>query len=658
MYAYLPPRDYVESGKHVHTEISGRDRPKFFNRPVVPQINPNEAPLIHLAQTRVHGVIPNTNFMPHQQQQQEPPGHPRRQKQVHMDTSMGTMGGTTLGTPGDTLTGTIEEDGRRTICCQTDMRENECQTDPYTPDYYVEGGSNPEVLAIMTLQHNEGLPAGLAEVEMIDRIRRRKNVEMNLPQGSDDASMQTRLEQLEALEQVEWNEREQHIKELQEERLKQTAAALYQREAEREGQSADRLGLTRTQKMEATLAQKDKIRAKRQKATRMLEQTHSNPTQAIHKRDIINDYARHGPRGKAVETRSLVEKMQATNYDVRPTLLGFPEGVQELQRTEAPRVERVKKADTQPPEETLIHDLPTNYQKRLARQVVKDLDFANQTIIKAKAGPVGTQSITELYRATPRLIRPDTPTLVLEGDEDEEKEEALILLQRLLRGRSVQNDFFEGKERCHGLIEELQAAQKAKESEFRYTAQIEAEKFKQRQAQIVDGVIDAIQGDIIYTTMDYLAKELVRQREAAKFEKLRLQAESTRKQREDSEKQVRIAESTLRAREDAQFAQVQAINDYTTHTYLTGLLNSCMDYCAYRTALEEQLGIIEQEKQAGASGKSKEDEVCELMMQFIIPQVQKEQNKQKSEYALGERAKAQSAHIAATAALGGGLRTE
>ena len=36
-------------------------------------------------------------------------------------------------------------------------------------------------------------------------------------------------------------------------------------------------------------------------ATRMLEATYSNPTKAIHKRDIIGDYAKHGTRGKAVE---------------------------------------------------------------------------------------------------------------------------------------------------------------------------------------------------------------------------------------------------------------------------------------------------------------------------------------------------------------------
>lgn len=34
----------------------------------------------------------------------------------------------------------------------------------------------------VTLTHEEGLPAGLAEVEMIDRIRRRRDVELSLPQ--------------------------------------------------------------------------------------------------------------------------------------------------------------------------------------------------------------------------------------------------------------------------------------------------------------------------------------------------------------------------------------------------------------------------------------------------------------------------------------------
>ena len=51
---------------------------------------------------------------------------------------------------------------------------------------------------------------------------------------------------------------------------------------------------------------------------------------------------------------------------------------------------------------------------------------------------------------------------------------------------------------------------------------------------------------------------------------------------------------------------------------------------AYQTALNEQLEIIDMEAAAEDEGKTKEDEVCELMMNFVIPQVQKEQNKTKS----------------------------
>eukprot|EP01004_Peranema_trichophorum_P005502 NODE_435_length_2759_cov_57.306904_g372_i0.p1 GENE.NODE_435_length_2759_cov_57.306904_g372_i0~~NODE_435_length_2759_cov_57.306904_g372_i0.p1 ORF type:complete len:148 (-),score=40.37 NODE_435_length_2759_cov_57.306904_g372_i0:991-1434(-) len=145
----------------------------------------------------------------------------------------------------------------------------------------------------------------------------------------------------------------------------------------------------------------------------MLENEYLN-NKAATKRDIIDNYSKYGSRGKAVETQQLVEKMTATNYDVRPTLLGFAEGVQELQRTEAPRIQRIRKEEMIPPKEIILEDLPTNYRKRQARQVIKDLEFAHQAIIKSKTGPANTTSIQDLYRATPRLIRPDTPTLVLE----------------------------------------------------------------------------------------------------------------------------------------------------------------------------------------------------------------------------------------------------
>ena len=55
--------------------------------------------------------------------------------------------------------------------CQSDMRESDTQTDPYTPDYVVPAGTEPEVLGLAALKWGQGLPAGLHEVQMIERAR-------------------------------------------------------------------------------------------------------------------------------------------------------------------------------------------------------------------------------------------------------------------------------------------------------------------------------------------------------------------------------------------------------------------------------------------------------------------------------------------------------
>ena len=64
---------------------------------------------------------------------------------------------------------------------QTDYRESEAQTDPYSPEYVVRPGSQPELLTLATLAYERGLPAGLAEVEMIERARAKRAWEATLP---------------------------------------------------------------------------------------------------------------------------------------------------------------------------------------------------------------------------------------------------------------------------------------------------------------------------------------------------------------------------------------------------------------------------------------------------------------------------------------------
>ena len=91
--------------------------------------------------------------------------------------------------------------------------------------------------------------------------------------------------------------------------------------------------------------------------------------------------------------------------------------------------------------------------------------------------------------------------------ERDKQRRAVILLQRLVRGRAIQNMMFEGKEKRLDLISELRATE-----EWKQASGLEEERklIENYQERVLDGVTEAIQADVISKTMDNLSKELVR----------------------------------------------------------------------------------------------------------------------------------------------------
>lgn len=621
--------EYVTGGRGLATEIGGRDRFKFFKRPVVPtiegatQTNPAAATMpISSNRPLVHRTVqPRSQFLqsdnnvgtsvkPPRTLEKLRPQPPRQafganhadEQQHHSETTSSNT---------------------RSIECQTMFRESDTQTDPYTPDYFIEEGQQPEVLAIMELRYGEGLPAGAGEIHMIDRVQRRKRVESELPQGNDPLSMQQRLDALEALEKLEWEEREMHIKGLQDTRLNQMEIALKKREDAREEQSRSRVEAVKDAKMQEVQRKLQQLQEKRMTTTRKLATRHANPCCDKEEKDLIKNHILYGPRSAPVRTNTLVEKINTSNYDVRPTLLSFPEGVQELERTSVPKLETVKTAKLVPPEQPAVKMLETNYQKRQATQVLEHLEYANMIIEKSHEIKTKAASIQDLYRATPRLQRPDTPTLTLQGDDEEEKEEAVLLLQRLLRGRAVQNDFYEGKERCHGLIEELQSASNAKDAEYKWVPEQQREQFQARQEALAQSVVDGVQGDVIVGTLDYLFKELTRQQEAAKIDALRDLAEATRKELENKEADTRERERQLRAKEEIQYKKLIKGSDASIEGYLTQLIGSAIQTTAAECAVLEEWAHLQSKPAAVEPSSQIEEEelVCDLFDNFIVPTV-------------------------------------
>jgi len=94
----------------------------------------------------------------------------------------------------------VEEPKAKTVEIQTDYRESGTQTDPFTPDYIIERGSTPEVLTIDHLHFGQGLPASMAEMEVIETLREKRAFDNALPPTSDEACFVLRRRLMEEME--------------------------------------------------------------------------------------------------------------------------------------------------------------------------------------------------------------------------------------------------------------------------------------------------------------------------------------------------------------------------------------------------------------------------------------------------------------------------
>jgi hypothetical protein len=141
--------------------------------------------------------------------------------------------------------------------------------------------------------------------------------------------------------------------------------------------------------------------------------------------------------------------------------------------------------------------------------------------------------------------------------EKDKKRRATILLQRLIRGRAIQNFMFEGKEKRLDLISELRATEEYKNSSDMAEEKNLIEVYQER---VLDGVSEAIQSDIISKTMDNLSKELVRLKQERRIAGMVRLAEDVRRKREAEESGRRQAEQILREREDVLYQELMSVH--------------------------------------------------------------------------------------------------
>ena len=114
-----------------------------------------------------------------------------------------------------------EQNTLKTVECQTTYRESSAQTNPWLPDPCVRDSVRkiPEI-AIVGELINPITEPNIYEVETIERVRKRRNWEQNLPLISSTNDIPNRLLALESFEYEELMAKEKYFNDTQEERLK------------------------------------------------------------------------------------------------------------------------------------------------------------------------------------------------------------------------------------------------------------------------------------------------------------------------------------------------------------------------------------------------------------------------------------------------------
>ena len=514
----------------------------------------------------------------------------------------------------------------RTVECQSDYRESEAQTDPFTPDYVVREGDDPELLTLAALRFGEGLPAGLHEVRMIERAREKRAFEASLPPMTDEVSLALRRKMMSEQEMREWNVREEQIAEEQAEKLAAYDAKLRSEAEARELHWDERVEHMRQIKLTEKDKEISQIQRRRIKALRKLSEARKDVEAKVEPRDVVTEYADYGSEVYAPFARSglITRDKLAHQYETNPVALNTIEGLLDLESSAVAAKMLAPAAVTRPAKAKA----KLSYAERQAKRMQEQLDRTDAALKAAKQAKPSEKEQKDLllaaYRDSKPIERPPTPS-VMPPAHDEEVEMACVLLQRLLRGRAIQNMMYEGKERRLELIQELRADEGADDE----AATGAAGAAESAQRKVDAAAAESVQGALIAAALNESSKELRRNCEERRIADLVRAAEHSRRVREGEESGQRQRE--LEARMEAQegFRQLMLVHNSSAASFIEEICEEAVATVAADQALAEaelkhgRLGCVYDSVEGRHASHRAIAE--DLVHNLVLPEVQRQQ---------------------------------
>ncbi|KAI0230091.1 Cilia- and flagella-associated protein 91 [Lamellibrachia satsuma] len=512
----VPPKDYGDQN------VSGPNWYKFFTRPIIPYMQ-QVPPDVVLASGRQDPLTAAAVLEEEMTAKEQAPKH-------------------------------------RTICTQTDYRDESAQTDPYSPDYVIKPGVQPELLTLATLSYGCGLPAGLAEVEMIERARAKRVWEATLPPLSDVTQHEKRKKMMEDMEHIEWKLREQEIEKLQEARLAMLKRLLKQREEHHQELNSKRLDRLWAKKQEVKDVKIKQIRNNHIKAIRKMTIERKTIEGGMHRRDIVSDYSDYSSQVYAPLARiGVFLDRGSEQYVVKSRYLASYQGLLELENA---LPDFVTQPRVKAPKPRVIPKQGYVRRKyRRERELAEIYELIKEQAKRCEEPPKPLRYLQKIEKPIPR---PPTPTVNIPDHIEEEKELGIIFLQQLIRGRAVQNMMYEGKQKRLELIDELRsthalqlAEQQTQKQEKLATRALQRQRrLHEHKESVIDKVMSELEGESLGDMLDFLSKELIRLQEERRIHAFAMLAERQRRIREAEESGWRQMEERRRREEDELFKQL------------------------------------------------------------------------------------------------------
>lgn len=443
-----------------------------------------------------------------------------------------------------------------------------------------------------------------------------------------------------AMERKEWAFREGEIEKLQELRLEVLKQLLKRREEDQNELNMRHLNDQWYKLQEAKEAKVAQIRHKHVSDIRKLMGKGKNIEGKLQRRDIISDYSNfasqvYGPLSRL----GRFPDNNSEDFVVRNHYLNTYEGLVEL---ESSLPDFVTQPRIKPPKPQII-TTKAGFLKRTARMDYELAEVHKALVDKKNKGLEGTKSLRFLQKNPISQARLPTPSLEMTSYEEGEIEMAVIYLQKLLRGRVVQNMMFEGKEKRLELIMELRTSHAlqeddklVKKAEKQVTLALQRQRnLHEDKLSVIENHLGDLEGRVLADMFDFLSKELVRLQEERRIHAFAMLAERQRRMREAEESGRRQVEQKRLQQEDMIFKEVIKVHQSTVTSYLEDIILNTEERTAEEQArkeiekIAEEINNIAYEMENRRTYLQSEEIVAELVYSFLIPEVQKDFVKEK-----------------------------